>query len=219
MSGTADTVVRVRVQFPVTFSIITTLLVIALTWTFYYHTNGGLKETLVFFAAVVTAGGQITASFYTARALAATLKINQENSVRASKTDIAEAAREVLVQRRAALAYGRRYNDPSMYHVRDAFRSIVSHEGSVDDLVRFAEEKATNVIHILNFLEEIAFAIREGVADERLLRNQFQVVVVQGWLRLVPWITKHRDARRSTEIWEDLEKLYDRWKHPLAPPN
>jgi len=200
----------------VAFVIISTIL-------FWFAADRSPRETLIFFAAMTAAGGQLCGSFYTARALSAAISANRRASAverlreeRAERLERLEANREKNLKLRTALDYGRRYNDPSMYQVRDVLREIMSSSGSQDQFITMVTERETNVIHILNFLEEIATCLQTGVADDTILRNQFEAIVVQSWRKLSPWIQRHRDIRRSQDLWEDLERLYQTWKIPRS---
>ena len=79
-------------------------------------------------------------------------------------------------------------------------------------MLAMVEKKNTNVIHILNFLEEIATCHRLGICEDETLKDQFDAVVVATWRRLQPCINRHRSQRNSDDLWEDLETLYDSWK-------
>src|SRR5262249_55318035 len=148
--------------------------------------------------------GQITASFYTARMLAATLAIRQEDQGDARK--------------RSAMQFGMRWNDPAMYHVRDILREVLDHQGGHDQLITIIEAKRTNVVHVLNFLEEIATAIGHEMSDAGLLHAQFGGVVTRTWTKTYPWIQSHRTRRNSPKLWEHMEALYNDWKNPSWAP-
>jgi hypothetical protein len=186
-----------RVSFPLTFSAVGAIGLVAITAMFAYTTQS-IKETLIFFLAGATCLGQVTASFYTARMLGATLAIRREDIQRE--------------QKRSAMHFGTRWNDPGMYPVRDVLREIMDHGGSQDQLIDIIEGKRTHVVHVINFLEEIATAKAHGMSDDGLLRTQFSGVVAQTWSKVFPWVQVHRRRRNASDLWEDLEGLYNDWK-------
>ena len=101
-----------------------------------------------------------------------------------------------------------------MYHARDTLRSIAkAHAKSADELQKVIDGNETNVIHVLNFLEEIATSCRHNVVDKVIIKDQFDFVVINTWETLFPWINQHRKIR-APDIWEDVEKLYASWKRP-----
>jgi hypothetical protein len=116
--------------------------------------------------------------------------------------------------KRLALKFGERWNDPSMFHVRDVLRDIMDSPISHDELIKFVNEKSrrTNVIHIFNFLEEVSIAHKHHLVDRETLDAQFHGIVVGTWSKLSPWIGTIRKDRNDQRIWEDLESLYDLWK-------
>lgn len=203
----ADRVGRLNVQFPIQFSIVVVVLVLLLTALYAYvsfpskDNNQSLRDILVFFSALSVAGGTIAGSFYTARALGATIHAEQESAI--------------LRRKLYAFEFGKRWNDPQMHYARDTLREIVSHDAGEDDLIKYVEERCTNVIHILNFLDEIACVVRIELADHDCVKDQFLYVVTSTWRKLHPWINRHRTKRGSTAIWSDLENLFDDWKRSI----
>jgi Domain of unknown function (DUF4760) len=213
-----DTIGRVNVAFPIQFSVVSAIVVVILTGAYWYFSSSP-KETLIFFGACVAAAGQVTASFYTARMLSETIKQNEfsanreaESLRRAEKLELAAEARDRHAMRLFTLGFGTRYNDPTMYHIRDTVRELVLHHGTDEELLELIEKKNTNVIHILNFLEEIATCHKLGLCEEDLLRDQFDAILLSIWNSLLPWIVQHRKQRRTEGIWEDVERLSKLWR-------
>jgi hypothetical protein len=218
MAKGADTLGRIQIQFPITFSAIASAVLIGITY-WYWRVDGDVKDTLIFFLAGAAAVAQITASFYTARILSATLAKDERDAEQEKAALDRENARETreqklqeLALKQAAFRYGERWNDASMYHARDTLREIALRDKSQTELVDYIKKNLTNVIHVLNFLEEIATACRHEVVKKELMKDQFDFVVVNTWEILFPWIKEHRVERGSKSIWEDLEKLYYGWK-------
>jgi hypothetical protein len=218
MAGGADTVANVNIKFPITFSILNVIAVLIVTF-IYWLVSKSPTETLVFFAAVSAAAGQITVSFYTARLLSSTIAHDRAASEREKRIeererrlDEREENAEKFRAKQAAMAFGSRWNDPAMFHVRDTAREVVRNSGTEEELQTYVESRATNVIHVLNFLEEIRTAHRHQLADREVLKEQFDGIVVSTWMKLHGWINKHRTSTGNRDTWEDLENLYDAWK-------
>jgi hypothetical protein len=97
---------------------------------------------------------------------------------------------------------------------RDAFRGIVRHrDGKPDELIKFIEANEPAVRHVINFLEEMATCCRHDLVDVPLMKSQFDAVITSTWDTLFPWVRKVRDEAKSN-IWEDVEFLYYKWKQP-----
>jgi hypothetical protein len=137
-----------------------------LTAVYAYETQS-IKDTLLFFSVGAAAVGQITASFYTAKMLGATLAIRRDDLDQQRK--------------RSAMQFGARWNDPGMYDARDIFRKIIDHKGSQEELIQTIDANQTHVIQVLNFLEEIATTKKYGLGDPALLRTQFSGAVNAAW--------------------------------------
>ncbi len=206
----AETLGRVNLSFPITFSAIASAaLLIVLAW--YWYEAQSIKETLIFFAAGVAAVGQITASFYTARVLAETLRKDKLDLKRAQEFDARENAREAIRLKQASIRFGERWNEASMFHARDTLRMIKKHHSaSPEELNKFIEERETNVIHVINFFEEIGTACRHDIVVHEIMKEQFDDVVVDTWVILFTWIQKQR--ARNPAVLEDFEALYNKWK-------
>jgi len=213
MVGDADTIGRVNIRFPLTFSLVCGVLLMGLTY-WYWHESQSIKETLIFFGAGLAAVSQVAAAFYTARILNATLRKDDRDVQRESQAEARAQAQESLLMKQQALRFGERWNDASMYHARDTLRAVLkAHAVSADELQKEIDGRETNVIHVMNFLEEIATSCRHGVVDNSIMRDQFDYVVFSTWEALFPWVQKHRKARGGG-LWEDTEKLYSAWKQP-----
>lgn len=196
----ADTLARIKLNFPLTFSFVGAIGLFGLTAWFAYDTRS-VKDTLIFFLAGGAAVGQLTASIYTARMLAATLAIRSD--------DINLRARAYAMQ------FGARFNDPAFFRVRDAIREVLNHQGSHETVMQLCDEHQTDIINMFNFLEELATAFEKKMVDPVLTRRQFSGVVTGTWAKAWPWIQCHRIRRGQPDLWEDLERLYDGWKRKL----
>lgn len=190
---------------PIKWSIVGAVAVIVLTAAFYFNTHQ-FDQTVIFGAAATAAAATVLAAGYTGRTLG--LFLQQEERVRAR-----EAAIDGLERKDRSMRFAERWNDPQMYHVRNVFRSIMEKRTVPDaELVAHIEKDKTNVIHILNFLEEAAFARKHGLVDEELIRNQFEGIVVTLWETLEPWIKQHRKDRGRPKIWLMVQELHGEWR-------
>jgi len=194
-----------EINFPLRFTALLVIAVICVTIWYGVVVSWDLEKVLIFGGAGTATSGTILAAFYMGRAL--NLAISQASG------EIEAERRLIDMHRRERSAkFGERWNDPNMYHAREVCRSILDHDQLGNDLIEFVEDKKTNVIHILNFLEEVAISIEHGLVDATLARNQFEGIVIGLWQTLDPWIAQHRITRNRPQIFSKLEGLYNTWR-------
>jgi hypothetical protein len=154
-----------EVRLPVTVAIVFGAIVIALTVGFYFITES-YKETLVFLAAAAATSGTLLAAFYNGRTLAHLISLQEEQRTNSAATEGKE-------RKARGLLFGTRWNDPTMFHARDTFREILDRRNELvgGNLIDFVEERKTNVIHILNFFEEIGFSVENDLVDYDIVKD------------------------------------------------
>lgn len=184
------------VQIPVRASSIAISVVLVLTAIFYYITQD-FSQTIVFFAASVAAAGGVLSAFFAAKALDSTAE------------QLVHQAYENKQQ--AALSFVTRWNDPSMFELRDSLRVVMSHTPKSAELLAEARERETDVTHFLNFLEEIAIAIECGIADSQVLKDAFCGTITGSWHALEDLATELRTESRNKKLWIKLEDLFKQW--------
>lgn len=190
---------------PIKWSIAAAVIIAVLTVVFYFVSTEWDK-TIIFAAAATAAGGTVLAAGYTGRTL--NLFLDQERRLRGR-----ENALDSLGRQNRAMRFAERWNDANMYHVRNVFRTLMEKRGLPEaELIAEIAKSKTNVIHILNFLEEAAFALENSLVDSDLIRNQFEGILVTLWSTLEPWIKRHRIERGRPNIWCKVEALYIEWK-------
>lgn len=193
----------VEVRFPITASAIAAVVIIVLTIC-YYLASDSIKDTIVFIAASCAAAGAILAAFYSARGL--------ELSTRGMVNAIGASERETAVRRRHyAMRFAERWNDAAMFHMRDIIRELFELVPDSPEFAQLGRERKTNVIHCLNFLEEIALAIKSGDADEDILKDAFRGAVLEASTKLQNWIREQRVSRGRPRVWCELEELARKW--------
>lgn len=194
----------ITVVFPVRAGWVVGLMIIALTVAYWFATKS-FRETVLFLAASAAAGGAILGAFFSGRAVAVTTEAMERT--REATLKLSQETKRVR-----ALDVGRRWNDPNMFHVRDACRVLFDMEASKKaEILALAREKTTNLIHMLNFLEEMAIQISADIADETILKEQFGGIVALSWARLEEWICEHRKLRGRPKQWMCLQTLAQKW--------
>ncbi len=185
-----------EIRFPVTASVVATAIVIALGFV-YGYTTGKIPETVLFIAAAGAGAGAILGAFYTARGL--------------QLTAAALSRDETRYKVALAFQFTSKWNDPAMFHVRDAVRELLNGDHSSPEFAALLKAKETNVIHFLNFLEEVSIAIQMGAADSHVLCEAFRGITVMAWSKLQGWVTDLRRKRNSPRIWINVEDLAGKW--------
>jgi hypothetical protein len=214
-----DRIASINIRFPLGLSVVCGVLVVILTIAFYFSSGGAVKDTLIFFAACVAAAGQVTASFYTAKMLSSTIS---QNALARENVQVEAASRKLDLEARKegqrydmlkyTVRFGERWNDPNMYKCRDHFREISDFRGSGDELIAMVEARRTDVIHFINFLEEIASAKKHGLIINEIAKEQFDHIAITSWDKLFLWIRNYRIEKGEKKIWEEYEKLVIAWK-------
>ncbi len=74
------------------------------------------------------------------------------------------------------------------------------------------ERVAANIRYMLNFLEELAVAIKEEHGDRGFLKGAFQGIVARAHDALSEWIIEHRLVTGRQDIWEQFDVLYETWQ-------
>src|SRR5688572_29043841 len=118
MAMVGDTLRRVEIRFPLTFSAICIVVLLLLTLWHWLDTKS-VKDTLVFFVVGAAAVGSITAAFYTARVLGHTLTRDVRDTAREQAADARDRAAQAFALKREAVRFGERWNDPAMHPARD----------------------------------------------------------------------------------------------------
>jgi type IV secretory pathway VirB3-like protein len=186
-----------ELRISVSATLIAIVLLILVTVVFYWLT-ADLKQTAIFLVAAAAASGSTLGAFYSARALrvtAAALKEEKERQCRA-----------------LAFHFISRWNDPGLYHVRDAIRALFEMDPRKDEFERAVKERHTNVIHFLNFLEEIGLAIEFGGAHEAILKEAYAGVVSKAWEKMQYWIGQNRRDYGQEDLWIKFENLSIKWR-------
>lgn len=195
----------VTLTLPIKWSILGAVIVCSLTIIFYFNTES-FDQTVIFCAAATAAAATVLAAGYTGKTLG--LYLRQD-----ARTHEIHEDKKMLRKKHMALRYAERWNDPAMYHVRDVFRGLSAQrtlpEADRMDMIRKSE---TDVIHIMNFFEEAAFAREHGLADDEVLKNQFAGIVSTLWETLKPWVQEYRRERGRQKIFEMVEQLYAQWR-------
>jgi hypothetical protein len=187
-------------------------VVLATLTVWYSRAGASTNETLFFVLIGLTALGGVTLSIFTAQILVATLQKEDRESAAEDRRLAAQAAHDELERKRAAFGYLERWNNPNMYHARDVLRDILREDRTEQQLKQFVSQgRETNVIHILNFMEEISTGCVSGVADEGVCRRTFDAIMIEAWTTLKPWVDDYR-RHGHEDTWEDLEAVVRRWR-------
>lgn len=154
----------------------------------------------------------------------------------------AENIRRSTEERRAASAsaFIARYNDPKFFEQlliswRIVYRDILvmkpeevadyinqgwspqgvtsPEEQSVDQLKKKYNRRFV-AVQMFNFFEEIAIAIEDDQAEEKILFNYFETVIPVFYTAAEPWIRNQQKAS-SSQVYIAVEQLVTRWRSRL----
>ncbi len=122
-----------------------------------------------------------------------------------------------LGRKAAALTFFERWNDPKSYHRKIGARKGLKAIENLNQNSEFTayEEKNPddyqNILDLLNFFEELAVAIRLGLADEEVVKRGFRGPITRTWHRTKKFVESRRSERNNARIWQELEWLSQRW--------
>jgi hypothetical protein len=156
------------------------------------------RDVITFVALAVTAAGGVGGAFYVAQSLAMQLEQQREQE---------------------AFSLIARWNSPDLFHSRAAcYKALDLHNkqkdaGAVTELLKSDAQLALNARHVLNFLEELAIAVRIEHVDEELAARAFAGLVIRSYRAFNPWINEHRTAAQRQKLWSELEALYEKWQN------
>lgn len=97
------------------------------------------------------------------------------------------------------------------------------HSNPKEDIVKFAYpemfkvEQNVDIRYVLNYNEFVAIGIREGIYDERIIKNATHRITTKSYEMCEKYIEKVRDDVGVKTIWCEYEALYKRWKD--SPPD
>lgn len=195
---------HIEVRFPVKMTVAVGFLVIGVT-SAYWWLDGSLAKTAIFFGTSVAAGASVCIAFYTGRMLNLYLEQNRRNVEQ-------EQTREENAQKERALEYGQRWNGAGMHDARAALRSVMNGDHKDEAQLRNTiEENSVHIIDLMNFTEELAYARKMGLLEDRYLRESFEGVIVRIWQHLGTWVEDYRHRHKRSKIWNESQRLYKEW--------
>jgi hypothetical protein len=189
-----------ELKIPMNVVVIVCVLVAGLIAAYVLWPTG--RDIVTFSGAGIGAGALTLTAFYTARALHVAIK-QTESVLKYEK-----------IQR--ALKYSERWNDPNFGDLRAKWRTLVKEvDGKppneicsiLEDLV-----KRTVAVDILNFFEEMSYAVKTGVVDDDILRKLFKSVCIHYFSCIQAWIVEYRQKKNQPLAWEHFEWLKNIWQ-------
>jgi hypothetical protein len=185
--------------------IFSALVVLVLVFSFAYWWFPAHRDTLTFVALAITAAGTLGGTFY-----------------------LAETIRDQNRQQRNSYAFSlmARWNSPDLFHARRYWLTVTEtfqkpgKDGGPEGVESLLSKTPTNeeernavhnIRHILNFIEEIAVAVKFEHASEEMLKLFFAGIVERAYEAFANWIPEHRKTTGRPLIWEQFYWLHSRW--------
>jgi hypothetical protein len=116
---------------------------------------------------------------------------------------ISQQATVEMEKRRKSLEFISRFNDSHIVSLRSAVRAAAA-QGKLD-------EARHSVLAYLNFFEEMALAIRNGLAHEEICRRFFNRILLHTCAQLEAALQHNPGA------YVHLKDLRQRWEQPMEP--
>lgn len=197
---------RVNLSFSVRTSVLTIVAVIVFSGTYFAATRS-IPDSIVFVGAATAAAGAILAAVYAARTMA--FQIQQQAAAEAAFVSRRHQDRQL-----EALRYTARWNEPYMEQARKACREVLLMKGTgVKDITEAlsSNDRELRVLHMMNFLEELAIAVQLDIADEAILKDVYRDAVVLVWGCMGQWAIGYRTLHNQPSALLRLEALYKAW--------
>ena len=118
----------------------------------------------------------------------------------------------------AAMDFIARWNDPTFYHCKKAGRDAMQffkENQNVDTQIGYLKQdpqRYANLIDVLNVFESLSIAIDKDAVDDETAKRFFRSLVARYWHLTENIIKKERAEHANARLYQDFEKLYNRWK-------
>jgi hypothetical protein len=190
----------VRLEIPLTVSVVLLIAVIASTFVFVYKT--AWRPGIEYLGAATGVAAGILSAYYIGKGLRITIEQRDKG----------------LVDDKIARAFSfvQRWNEPNLAEVREHWRYLLDEieEKNANEMCAILQEKHNKAVvaDVLNFFEEFSYAARSGVADMETLKSLQRSITVHYFTVMSPWIDKVRRDGPQPTAYEHFEWLRDQWK-------
>ena len=189
-------------KFPVKLSFVLSGLVVIAGVIFWCRPTW--RDELTFFGTAFAMAAGVLAAYYIGRTLQITV-VQREESLTAARIE-------------KAFSYIHRWN-AAPFHDRQQWRSLLDkiHGMSPVEIAQlFQNDRADRavVVDVLNFFEEVALAVNEGLADEDTLLKFFKDMLEGYYHQAAEWINRLRadGTRPRPKVYLQFEILIKRWR-------
>lgn len=104
-----------------------------------------------------------------------------------------------------SLQYGNRWNSGNMADYKKILEKVTSKN------VKDTPDKLMAAVEILNYLEEVAIAVSQRLANEAIAKDLFKKSFVDAWSRLEDFITSRRSSTSNKDLYKNIEKIVKEW--------
>lgn len=73
------------------------------------------------------------------------------------------------------------------------------------------EESYSSLLVVLNFMESVSLAVKQGIMDEEFIKGFFGSVFIMQYNRYQPYIEYRRKNIQNPKIWENFTYLSNKW--------
>ncbi len=101
--------------------------------------------------------------------------------------------------------YGNRWDSGNMADYKRILEKVTSKN------VKDTPDKLMAAVEILNYLEEVAIAVNQRLADEAIAKNLFEKSFVDAWQRLEDFIASKRSSTLNKDLYKNMEKIVKEW--------
>jgi|GEM_PF-3481719 len=191
--------IRIKLTEGIGLSIIIVLLTIG-----FSIGSKECQEAIVYFTLAVGATGALLAAYFAGRALNRSIKATEDNS----EAEKMRLSYQILQTLNVSIS-----QENKKMIEEEVDDESTQDSGKTDQYHRIVKSVQLNqaVIHLLGSFEDMAIAIKRGIADEMFLKDSMVLMIDRYYRGFRGYILGLREVRKKENLYNELENLHSRW--------
>lgn len=186
-------------------SIVAGLVIAIVVLTYGYITGGSqCQKAITFFVGAVAAGSTFLAAYFAGKAMNRSIRATEDNA-KAEKMRLSYQILQTISN-----SVSSETKELLMKEIED---DTPKDTGKTDQYHRIKENTELNqaVIHVLGAFEDMAIAIKRGIADEEFLKDSMIVMIDIYFRAFRGYIFGLREEHKKENLYNELEDLHNKW--------
>ena len=219
VSDDPDAVGRVKIFITVSFATVLAALGITATIFFANEEDAQRREVYSFGMLALTAVATGASAFYLLQSIRSntrasekgiqhTIALNKDkNKALAITNALGYIARWNSIQNMEASRIGMEV------HSRVNGQSPTEQGRIIEEYIDEDPSRKTSIVYILNFLEELAVALKTSSVDDDVCKSFFRGIVTEYYKIFYVFIAKRRNEKNNDRLYQNLSELAATWKN------